>query len=131
MVVNKQKIKILLSSLIPAVILLSALLGGLSSGRTLAQAASGKTQAENLKTALNYFYQDQNRYPTELEFATPSVMLNYLTAMPLGSLAVSQCPEAVNYKRLTPSSFSLNFCLPAAAGSYQKGWNALSGQLGS
>ena len=125
-----NKIKILLSSLIAAVVLLWAIFGGLSQGQKISQSQIITQTAKNVAAALNYFYQDQNRYPSATEFADQNLMLTYMTNFPLPNYPSSSCSQSFVYKRADAGSFQLSFCLPTAEGSYQAGWNTISGNSG-
>lgn len=125
-----NKIKIFLSSLAAAVILLVAIFYGVSTGKKIAQSEMLIKTARSAAQAAQYFYQDQNRYPTPAEFADQNLMLNYMSNFPLPDYASSGCNQSFVYKRSDVNSFQLSFCLPISSGSYQAGWNNLSGSMG-
>jgi type II secretory pathway pseudopilin PulG len=126
-----QKAQFVFGSLLLAVILLTALFFGSSSGKAEAQAESVYTAAQNVYAALQNFHSDQDRYPTASEFSDQNTMLNYLTAFPLPNIPDKNCSQSFVYKRLSTDSFQLNFCLAAGTKKYSKGWNALNGQPGT
>jgi hypothetical protein len=120
-----NKIKILLSSLIAAVILLLAIVWGINTGKKIAQAKIIIQTSKSAALALQYFYQDQNRYPTATEFENQSLMLTYFSNFPLPNYPSSACSESFVYKRAEPAAYSLSFCLPTVEGGYQAGWNSI------
>lgn len=120
-----NKIKILLSSLIAAVVLLLAIVWGINNGKKIAQAKIIIQTSKNAVSALQYFYQDQNRYPTAVEFADQNLMLNYMSNFPLPDYPSSNCSQSFVYKRADAATYQLSFCLPTAEGGYQAGWNMM------
>ncbi len=99
---------------------------GVSSGKKQAQSILVLNQVSEEILALNYFYDDNNRYPTGDEFARSEVMQNYLTKIPKSSdIQNSFCPETLKYLRPRPESYELSFCLPKAQDGYKLGWNKI------
>jgi 4-amino-4-deoxy-L-arabinose transferase-like glycosyltransferase len=125
-----NKLKIFLSSLAAAVVLLLVVFWGANTGKQIAQAQFIAATSQNAAGALQYFYQDQNRYPTAEEFENQNLMLNYLSNFPLPNYVSAKCSQSFVYKRIDTNSFQLSFCLPVAEGNYQAGWNNLSGSSG-
>ncbi|MDR3643008.1 MAG: hypothetical protein P4L74_05275 [Candidatus Doudnabacteria bacterium] len=126
-----NKAKSIFGSLCLAVILLLIIFWAVGKGQKLAQADIIIQTAGQTQKALSYFYQDQNRYPSAVEFADQNTMLNYLNVFPLPEFASVSCPQTFNYNRTSDTSYTLSFCLPSASGTYKSGWNSLSGNLGS
>lgn len=120
------KITIILSSLIVAVLLFVAIFQGAKAGKDTAQADAIIEAAQNLSAGLEYFYNDQDRFPNVLEYGDQNIMLNYFNVFPVPSFVSSFCRESFVYKKNTSSGVSLSFCLPKEAGGYQKGWNILN-----
>lgn len=119
----KTKLKITISSLTVAVVLFLAIILGINNGIKQAQSEVVlKTQSE-LLSGLQFFYNDQNRYPTVLEYEDKSVMLNYFTNFPPIDFISKTCASSFVYKRDDSQNFVLNFCLPDDSGSYTKGWH--------
>jgi hypothetical protein len=118
--------KVLLSSLLAAVVLLLAIFWGASAGQQLAESTAISQTAQNLVSGLKYFYKDQNRYPTATEFADQNTMLNYFTVFPPENFVSKNCTQNFIYKRTDVTDFSLSFCLPKAVASYQAGWNTVN-----
>ncbi len=122
------KIKIYLSSLAVAVVLLLAVFWGVGSGRLQAQGGLVLQNAQSLQAGLRYFYADQNRFPTAEEFQDQNLMLSYFNAFPPAELAAGPCSGSFSYKRPAAGSYELDFCLPASSGGLTAGWHAISGQ---
>jgi len=125
-----NKIKILLSSLIVAVVLLLVIVWGVNTGKKIAQAKILIQTSKSAASALQYFYQDQNRYPTATEFENQNLMLTYFSNFPLPNYPSSACSQSFVYKRPDPATFQLSFCLPTAQGGYGAGWNTINGSTG-
>lgn len=107
------------------VILLLVLSSAYSFGKRGAQAGLIVNNALELKRGLDFFYQDQDRFPTPLEFQNTNIMSRYFSNFPLSEFPVKGCSELFVYKRTSPTSFQLHFCLPAQSGGYKKGWNQI------
>lgn len=120
------KIVIILGSLAVAVVLFTAIFKGTRAGKDTAQSSAVLQTAQNISTALDYFYSDQNRYPNVLEFSEQNIMLNYLNIFPLPNFVSERCTESFIYKKNSATAVSLSFCLPRDFGSYMQGWNTLS-----
>ena len=119
------KLKLLLGSLLMAAVLLLVVVSGMSSGKNLAQAETISASAQALTKAFEFFYNDQNRYPTAVEFTNQNVMLNYLSSYNLPVFVSKICSETLVYKKTLNGGYELNFCLPTAAQNYIKGWNKI------
>ena len=121
----KTKLKVTIRSLFVAVVLFTTVVWGLGSGKTRAQAENVfATQAELVK-GLNYFYADQDRFPTVLEFGERPAMLNYFNSFPPLEFAAGGCSESYVYKRDDSQNFSLSFCLPQDVDGLSKGWHTV------
>lgn len=108
-----------------AVILLWSTMSGINKGKSIAQSQVVSANASALALGLKYFYQDQERYPTALEFGNQTLMLNYFYLFPPVNFVSAACPQSFVYKRPAVDSYSLSFCLSQTAGSYAAGWNTL------
>ena len=115
-----------LTVLVAAVVLLMVILWGRSSGQNRAVAESTVTTVDEITVALDYFYQDQGRYPSAVEFEDQNVMGIYFSKFPVIFTPTKQCPEPLVYKRPKTGFYQLNFCLPKSSGAFQKGWNSYS-----
>lgn len=127
----KTNLKIVLSSLCVAVVLLLVIFQGLNKGKQAAQAQIIAQGAQNLAAGLKYFYNDQNRFPSATEFADQNIMLNYFSAFPPTNFVSAACSQSFIYKRISQTNFQLNFCLPRGVGGYNDGWNMINGQPNS
>ena len=123
-----NKYKNLLTVLVAAVILFLAMAKGLASGRQGAEAETEVETAKNLASGFGYFYSDQNRFPTAVEFADSSVMSWYFNNFPPVAFTSSNCSQNFIYKRISSNNFQLDFCLAAAVSGYQSGWNIINEQ---
>ena len=122
-----DKLKPILYSLIMAVILFISIGAGIGSGFKHAQSLAVIESVNNLQTGLNYFYNDQDRFPTAVEFSDQVIMSNYFKSFPPINFAGS-CPQNYIYKRNSDINFELDFCLPTSSGNFKSGWNLLSGK---
>lgn len=98
---------------------------GLSAGKRAAQAMAVWSNVKELAGGLDYFYNDQNRYPTALEFQDRNLMLNYFVNFPSRGFASAQCPDTYDYQYFSGRQVELDFCLPTAAAGKNRGWNKL------
>ncbi len=97
-----------------------------SGGRKKAQSEFVSAQAEEIAQALDFFYLDNNRFPTADEFGNSQIMGNYLTnnfSSPYANEAA--CASAITYVRPAAGDYTLNFCLLSAASGFKKGWNQI------
>lgn len=98
---------------------------GWSRGTAQAQAQVTFEQAKQIKQAMDYFYGDNNRYPTDAEFTDPSVIGGYFRNYPIEQFSTAPCPQSFVYKQLSPASYQLNFCLESPVSGYPAGWNGV------
>lgn len=122
-----KKIWLGLTVIITAVILFFSLLWGISAGQQLAQAGLVAANANSIARGLQFFYQDQNRFPTAIEFQNRNIMLGYFNNFPPMEFISSGCPGSFIYKRTSSQKFQLDFCLPKAFQNFSRGWNVLQG----
>jgi len=108
-----------------AVIFFLLLLSAFSSGRKTAQSKTVIKNAESVSAALEFFYSDQQKYPSVLEFSNKDIMLNYLSAFPEQNFVSELCGANLDYKRPSAGNYELYFCLPKARGGFSAGWNRL------
>ena len=123
-----NKYKNILTVLLAAVILFLAIIKGLGAGQQAAEAQVEIQTAKNLASGFQYFYGDQNRFPSAVEFADSSVMAAYFNNFPPANFISANCNENFVYKNISDKNFQLDFCLPTAVGGYQAGWNVINGQ---
>lgn len=109
-----------------AVILLALLLfWAFSSGQKAAQSRQIIKDSKTIVNALEYFYQDQNRYPSINEFNDQNVMRQYMNNFPPQQFPSSGCEQSFEYQNSFRSDYELRICLPKAQSSYRVGWNAI------
>lgn len=99
-----------------------AVRAGIRSG----QSATILKNVAALNTGLGYFFADQNRYPTALEFQDKNIMLNYVSPFPPENLASGLCQETYRYSSPTARTFELAFCLPTGKEGFAAGWNKIT-----
>jgi hypothetical protein len=122
-----KQITRILTVLAAAVILLLVIFGGWAKGKNQAQATLGLSNAQEIAKGLQYFYSDNNRFPSAAEFQdNRNLMLNYFSSFPPADIPSAQCPQNFSYQRPTPVTFKFNFCLPSAQGDFSAGWNQLT-----
>ncbi len=117
------KIWSLAAVLIMAALLLLSLEVAWNSGKSSAQSKVVLANTKGLQTALDYFYSDQNRFPTAIEFADRNTMIRYATLFPPPDFVSKSCSQSFVYKRASKSSYTLNFCLPKSEGGIKAGWS--------
>lgn len=121
-----KNVWLFLSSLAVAVILLWAIFSGTNIGKALAQTELVYNNAGSIASSLDFFYSDQNRFPTVPEFEDQNIMGNYFNSFPPAELASQNCSSSFIYKRISFTQYELNFCLPLSFSGYKKGWNRIS-----
>ncbi len=119
-------IKIMLVAVSLGLMLLSVS-WGMAKGKKIAQSRLLARNFKALNSALQYAYGDMDRFPQATEFSNAELMKNYITPFPLPEFVSATCPQNWVYKRLSQSSYELNFCLPRAEGGYSAGWNKFIG----
>lgn len=87
---------------------------GVRSGYRRAQSKTVYKNTGELTAALNYFKQDNQRYPTATEFSDQNGFGRYLlTGFPLKQLSAGQCQKSYNYILINPKVYALTVCLSA------------------
>jgi hypothetical protein len=112
-------------SLAGAIVVLGVL-WGVVAGRRAGQGQAVLAQAETLTAGLDYFYSDNNRYPSATEFQDRNLMLHYFSAYPLPVIKSRGCPQAFAYSSPNTKTYELRMCLPRAAKGFQRGWNVIN-----
>jgi hypothetical protein len=113
-----------------AVILFYGVYRGISKGSLAAKSEVVLANARALTVGLDYFYQDQNRYPSQAEFANTNLMLAYITGYPPVTISDGACAGSrlssgnYDYHSLDFRGYQLNFCLPASVEKFPAGLNA-------
>ena len=115
----------LLVGFVVLVLVLSVLWGTVAGSRAGKSAVILKN-ALAITQGLSLFYNDQNRYPTGLEFANQAIMLEYFTVFPFADISGGPCEKTFSYYSPNPKNYELSFCLPKAADSFSAGVNKVS-----
>jgi len=106
-------------------VFLSAIFFGASRGKAVAVAESSFSGAKEIQKGLDYFYKDQNRFPTVEELFSTNIALTYFSTVPSDVSETSVCQQNFSYSRLSLNSYQLDFCLAVAVEGYQRGWNRI------
>lgn len=94
-------------------------------GQRSAQSRQIVKDVTAISQALEYFYQDQNRYPAIGEFEDQNVMRQYLSNFPPKEFASGVCVESISYQNNFRNDYELRFCLPKGVKGYRTGWNSI------
>jgi len=94
-------------------------------GSRSAQSRQVAKDATAITQALEYFYQDQNRYPAIGEFEDQNVMRQYLSNFPPREFRSGVCQQSFMYVNSFRNDYELRFCLPKGVRGYATGWNAI------
>lgn len=85
--------------------------------------------AAAIKLALDYFYKDQNRYPSIGEFEDQNIMRQYLSNFPPKEFVSGVCDSSFDYVNTFRNDYELRFCLPKGVRGYQTGWNVFKSPI--
>ncbi|MDB4939855.1 MAG: hypothetical protein JWO40_280 [Candidatus Doudnabacteria bacterium] len=96
--------------------------------------ASGKDQATfknvgNISNALQFYYSDQDRYPTETQFNDQKILIPfYISAIPKPENAQGVCAGVTDFKytQQNAGSYKLDFCLVQGTAGLSKGMHTLT-----
>ena len=121
-----NKISKILTVFILTVILLVVVLSGVKKGSSTAKAEATILITEQVMDALEYFYQDQERYPTVFEYGDFETISWYFTKYPIANFSSENCPETLKYIRSSSQKYELDFCLTSPVGKYAQGWNKIN-----
>jgi hypothetical protein len=117
----------LLTVLAAAVILLMSVLAGAAAGKRRAQSQAVFANAMAVAQGLHYFYGDQTRFPSAIEFqGNLNLMLSYFTPFPPADIVSKNCPRSFAYQRPMLQAFKLSYCLPDEWEGLAAGWNELN-----
>ena len=94
-------------------------------GQRSAQGRQIVKDSKAITQALEYFYQDQNRYPSNDEFLDQNVMRQYLSNFPPQEFVSGGCEASYEYQNNFRSDYELRFCLPKGVSGYSTGWNVV------
>lgn len=111
-----------------AIIAVLALWWAFINGQQAGQSRQVLKNGKAIQQALEYFYQDQNRYPSTDEFLDQNLMRQYLSSYPPQEFVSKTCPQgngSVNYSYVNHfrNDYELRLCLPKAVQGFQAGWN--------
>lgn len=123
---TKQQLIILIAAFI---LFILAIIFGIMSGRWSAKANADYQNVMHLNAALNYYFSDQDRYPSADEFYNQKILVpQYLTSMPIvaGTGGVCAGYDQYFYSQSEPARFSLKFCLLKPVASLSKGPHELT-----
>ena len=112
--------------IVVAVVLFYGIYRGANKGASAAKSEVVLANARAIAAGLDYFYADQNRYPSQEEFADTNLMLAYISGYPPISIGGGACvPNAANYgyHTLDFKGYELNFCLPSSVEQFPEGVN--------
>ncbi len=90
-----------------------------------AQSAFVVHQANELSKGLQFFYNDEQRYPSAAEYDNTAFMVKYFGQFPPFAPVSNQCPQNFIYKRPQASAYELAYCLPGQFGQLTAGYHAL------
>lgn len=97
----------------------------LASGSRAAKSKQILKDVAAIQEGLEFFYDDQERYPSTDEFADSNLMRGYLSEFPPQQFPSAKCSQTYQYINTFAQSYELRFCLPAAKNGYQAGWNTV------
>lgn len=97
----------------------------ITNGQKSAQSRQIVKDAAALAVSLEYFYEDQNRYPSNDEFLDQNVMRQYADNFPPQQFLSATCSENYQYVNTFRTDYELRFCLPKGVAGYRAGWNTL------
>lgn len=98
-------------------------------GSRAAQSRQVLKDATAIKVALDYFYKDQNRYPSIDEFKDQNIMRQYFSNFPPQEFVSGVCDSSFDYVNTFRNDYELRFCMPKGVRGYQTGWNAFKSPI--
>ncbi len=122
---NIWKILKIIGISIAVIITVGLLWVAVVNGQRSAQGRQVVKDVETVIQALEYFYQDQNRYPSLNEFEDQNVMRQYLSNFPPQEFTSGVCDQSIDYVNTFRSDYELRFCLPKGVKGYRTGWNMI------
>jgi hypothetical protein len=94
---------------------------GFRAGRDLAKSYLVVKQVAASMKALDYFYQDQDRYPSSAEFDDKSALGVYATLVPFPQVTSKDCPGTLAYDTFDERNFTLSYCITRELAGQAKG----------
>ncbi len=122
---NLWKLVKIIGAVLAIAVLAGLLFWTALNGHRAAQSRQVLKDAKAITAALEYFYQDQNRYPAITEFEDQNVMRQYLSNFPPQQFASGVCEKSFQYQNSFRSDYELRVCLPKASQGYRAGWNVI------
>jgi type II secretory pathway pseudopilin PulG len=100
-------------------------------GRYAGQSRQAIKDAHAIQQALEYFYKDQNRYPSTDEFTDQNLMRQYMSGFPPQQYFSPNCPDRGNgstfsYINNFRNDYELRICLSKGVQGYKSGWNKVT-----
>jgi cbb3-type cytochrome oxidase subunit 3 len=105
--------------------LVAAIFFAYNTGKNSAASNAILQNANQLAKGFDYFKGDQDRFPSEYEYANQDLMSTYFSVFPPVNISDSICPNNFSYSAENTKSYVINFCLPRAMGVYGYGWNRM------
>ena len=102
---------------------------GVVHGQRASESATILDNARALDTAINNFFQDQDRYPSLDEFHDSGVFSAYLSAFPVRELKAGGCSTDFEYKNPNPYAYELDVCIPRGSAGRVSGSNVYSNKI--
>ncbi len=99
---------------------------GFRAGRDLAKSRATLNTVHTTLRGFDYFFSDQDRYPSPVEFLDPNILGVYLSPVPGPNFASKQCPTTTTYDTFDQRSFVYTYCLPRALGDQAAGLHTLT-----
>ncbi|QQS22790.1 hypothetical protein IPM19_04145 [bacterium] len=94
-------------------------------GQHAGQSRQAVKDANAIKQALEYFYQDQNRYPATDEFKDDNLMRQYVSGFPPKQYPSEQCPATFQYSNNFRNDYELRLCLTKGVSGFKEGVNII------
>jgi hypothetical protein len=123
--IDPKYIRASVLSVVLFIVLLTSL-AGFRAGRDLAKADVTLKQVDVLMKGLDYFYNDQDRYPSATEFEDKSALGTYVSSLPVNQVTSTQCGVTLAYDTFDERAFTLSYCLPRGAGAQLPGIHKIS-----
>jgi type II secretion system protein G len=102
-------------------ILAAVVLVSLNSARAKSRDARRLADVRQIMTALELFFNDNNRYPTATENLQQLVSANYLGAVPAPLPGGTCTATTYPYTNPTSTSYTVTFCLEGPTGGFSAG----------
>jgi hypothetical protein len=99
---------------------------GFRAGRDIARTRVTATNVASIQQGLEFFYHDQNRYPSLTEYEDSKLMDIYFNNFPPEHFMYETCTPSYQYSTFRQLSFALDFCLPRSMGALVKGKNTIT-----